>query len=157
MHNVYSDNFTAIRKSVKLLGARWEPSQPGVHQTNAIIERCNGDILAGSRANMCQAGLPACFWPYACPHYCHVENITCDEDDSSPWLLRRGSHFPGKALPLGCGVFFLPAPTKYTNSKSATKMSYGVLLGYRLAPGGRWKGEYVVADLSDFIGKSLNS
>ena len=35
-------------------------------------------------------------------------------------------------------------------------MSYGVLLGYRLAPGGRWKGEYVVADLSDFIGKSLH-
>ena len=34
-------------------------------------------------------------------------------------------------------------------------MSYGVFLGYRLAPGGRWSGEYIVADLDDFVGKDL--
>ena len=35
-------------------------------------------------------------------------------------------------------------------------MSYGIFLGYRLAPGGKWNGQYIVADLSDFSGMSLN-
>ena len=35
-------------------------------------------------------------------------------------------------------------------------MSYGIFLGYRMAPGGRWTGQYVVADLSDYVGKSLD-
>ena len=62
----------------------------------------------------------------------------------------------GLAIPFGCGIFFLPAPTKYTNSKSCPKMSCGVFLGYRLQPGGTWSGEYIVADLYDFVGCNLH-
>ena len=36
-------------------------------------------------------------------------------------------------------------------------MSYGVFLGYRLQPGGTWSGEYMVADLSDFVGRNLHA
>jgi len=35
-------------------------------------------------------------------------------------------------------------------------MSYGIFLGYKLVPGGKWNGEYLVADLIDFCGKSLD-
>ena len=35
-------------------------------------------------------------------------------------------------------------------------MSYGIFLGYRLAPGGTWNGEYLVADLDDFVGMPLD-
>ena len=35
-------------------------------------------------------------------------------------------------------------------------MSYGIFLGYKLVPGGRWSGEYIIADLSDFIGRNLH-
>lgn len=71
-------------------------------------------------------------------------------------MKRHGAEFPGQLIPFGAGVFFLPAPTKGMNSKAAPKLSYGVFLGYRLAPGGRWNGEYVVADLVDFANMSLH-
>ena len=43
--HMYSDNFSAIKKAVKLLGINWESCLPGVHHNNAIIELCNQEIL----------------------------------------------------------------------------------------------------------------
>ena len=40
-------------------------------------------------------------------------------------------------------------------AKSWPSMSYGVFLGYQLAPGGKWSGRYIVADLDDVVGKDL--
>ena len=153
---IYSDNYSSLKKAIKLLGINWEPSQPGVHHSNAVIERCNQDILYGSRVLLCQAGLQACFWPYASPYFCHIENITEDEDGNSAWKSRFGESFKGKAITLGCGVWFLPAPTKYTNSKAGPTRSYGIFLGYRLVPGGKWNGQYLVADIDDFVGANLD-
>ena len=73
----------------------------------------------------------------------------------TPWFRRHGSAFTGQILPLGCGVYFKPAPTKYEVSKAAPRLQFGIFLGYRLHPGGKWNGEYFVADLDDFAGKSL--
>ena len=42
------------------------------------------------------------------------------------------------------GIFFLPAPTKYTSIKGCPEMSNGIFLGYKLVPGGGWSGEYIV-------------
>ena len=75
---------------------------------------------------------------------------------TTPYEKHVGTPCPGQALPYGCGVFFKPAPTKYLPSKAAPRMSYGVFLGYRLAPGGRWNGEYIVVDLEDFAGQDLS-
>lgn len=33
-------------------------------------------------------------------------------------------------------------------------MSYGIFLGYRLAPGSRWDKQYIVLDIDDFVGLS---
>ena len=156
LHHVYSDGFGSIRQACKLLLANHELSTPGVHHSNALIERCNQDILYGTRVLLVQAGLPACFWPYASPCYCHLENITEDDDGDSPWYRRHGSHFKGLKIPFGCGVFFLPVSTKYVNAKAAPPMSYGIFMGYRLAPGGQWNGEYIVADLDDFVGGNFD-
>ena len=134
-----------------------EPCQPGVHETNAVIERANSDVLMGTRATCNEAGHPACFWPYAGPCYCMNDAIT-SADDGTPtsYEVHTGEPFSGQSFPYGCGVYFKPSPTKYTPSKAAPRMSYGVFLGYRLAPGGRWNGEYIVADLDDFAGKDLS-
>ena len=35
-------------------------------------------------------------------------------------------------------------------------MRYGLILGYELEPGGKWTGQYYVADLSEFTGKDLH-
>ena len=79
-----------------------------------------------------------------------------DDEGNSPWKARHGTDFKGKVFPFGCGVHYLPAPTKGMNSKAAPAMSYGIFLGYRLAPGGKWNGQYIIGELSDFSGMSLN-
>ena len=62
----------------------------------------------------------------------------------------------GELVPFGHAVYFLPSPTKYSASKMAPRMQPGIFLGYRLAPGGRWNGEYLAVDLSDFTGHDLH-
>ena len=157
LKHIYSDNYSSIRKAVKLLGINWETCQPGVHHSNAIIKRCSQALLEDRRAYMYQAGLPACFWPYASPYAAHIHNITVDcEDGTSPWFLRCNKHFEGTGIPFGCGVWFLPAPTKYENSKGSPKRSFCIFLGYRLQPGGLWNGEYLIADLDDFVGQNFD-
>ena len=50
---------------------------------------------------------------------------------------------------------FKPSATKYKLSKSDATMQFGIFLGYRFASGDHWKGEYLVADLSDFANQPL--
>ena len=153
---MYSDNEPSIENACYNLGVAWEPCQPGVHSTNAIIENTNLQIVYDVKVTLAAAGLPACLWPYAVAFVCFIHNITLDGGHSSPWIRKFGEEFKGVVLPLGCEIFFLPAPTKYKNSKAAPAMSYGIILGYRLVPGSRWTGQYIVADITDFIGNSLH-
>ena len=153
---IYSDNHPSLEKATHFVGANHEGSQPGHPKTNAIIERCNQDILIGTKVLLVAAGLPSCFWVYAGPAYCFYENLTQDQDGKSPWNERHNDEFKGEIIPFGCGVFFLPVSSKYTNSKTAPSMSYGIFLGYRMAPGGKWSGEYLVADIYDFVDMPLD-
>ena len=66
-------------------------------------------------------------------------------------------HFPGKAIPFGCLVYFVPAPTKDQRDKTAPRMRPGIFMGYRLPPGGLWTGDYLVVDLDDFSGLSMHT
>ena len=59
-------------------------------------------------------------------------------------------------IPFGCGVFFKPATTKYHLDKANARACYGISLGFRLAPGCRWNGEYLVADIGDFVNLDLS-
>ena len=62
------------------------------------------------------------------------------DQSKTPWFRRHSSFFDGQILPFGCGVYFKPAPTKYDVSKAAPRMNFGVFLGYRVHPGGKWNG-----------------
>ena len=60
---LYSDRSGEIGKAfnkVKILAGN---AQPGVPETNSLIERANQTILDGVRVVLVQAGLPVCFWP----------------------------------------------------------------------------------------------
>ena len=119
---LFSDGFTSFKNAAKALLAPHHLSTPGIHKSNGIIERCNQDVLDGSRVSCCTGGLPGCFWSYASPCYTHLENITEDPDtENCAWNLRFNEWFKGLAIPFGFGIFFLPAPTKYTNRKSCPK------------------------------------
>ncbi len=136
----------------------WEHSQPGVPQTNALIERANQDILQGTRTLLLQAGLPACFWTFAAPCYCLLDNTAEKKETVSSWKRRFGEPFGGKRLPFGCLVSYLPSPTKGLTGSVGTwnpSAREGVFAGYDIQPGYRWSGRYLVWDLRDFHGISL--
>ena len=153
---IYCDNWKSFKKACKWLGVMRENSQPGVHETNAIVERANSDTLSGIRVTCVEAGHPVLMWPYSGPCFCMNDAICADDGVTTAYEAHIGEPFPGTAFPYGCGVFFKPAPTKYIPSKASPRMSYGVFLGYRLAPGGKWTGEYLVADLEDFAGRDFS-
>ncbi len=133
-----------------------ELSQPGVPRNNCIIENRVGDELRGLRAQLLQAGFPLCLWPYAARTYSTLENVRLRTDGNTPWYKRFASEPEFKQIPLGCLVWFIPAPTKYEVSLAAPRLMPGIFMGYRMAPGGFWGGEYIVVDLHDFKGISLH-
>ncbi len=153
----YSDNRRALRNAAEMAGMQHESCLPGIHQTNGIAESNNRSILSGTRRLLMQAGLPACWWPYAAPCFCFLESITLAEDQSCAYYERHGVHFPWRSIPCGQLVYYVPAPTKDNRGKAEPSMQAGIFLGYRLAPGGRWEGDYLVADLNDFQGLPMHS
>ena len=164
IHVMYSDSFKSLKKACDELGILHEPSTPGIHQTNARIERFNQDVQDGGRTLLVRAGLPSVFWVWAAPCYCFLQNTKIRELTrtdkvgdivklmSSPWKERFGYPFEGTRFPFGALVFFMPAPTKYSfqGDKFAPRLKPGIFLGYQLKPGGYWSGEYIIADLFDF-------
>ncbi len=60
-------------------------------------------------------------------------------------------------MPFGCLVSHLPSPTKLTGSVGTWNPSAreGILAAYDIQPGYRWSGRYLVWDLRDFHGISL--
>ena len=78
------------------------------------------------------------------------ENAMLDLNNESVYYETHDHHFPGKLIPFGCMVYYVPAPTKDRRAKMENRMCTGIFLGYRTSPGGKWEGDYLVADLNDF-------
>ena len=55
-------------------------------------------------------------------------------------------------IPFGAAVIFKPSPTKGHTDKPLPTGQQGIFLGYRIAPGGRWNGEYLVENIEYFAG-----
>ena len=81
---IYSDGFKSFVEAANELKIPHEKAQPGVPQTNAIIERLNSDQLRGTRAALHQAGHPTCFWTYATACYAMLQNV-CEAGDDLMW------------------------------------------------------------------------
>ena len=125
---------------------------------NSKIERTNLDVLEGTRCALIQAGLPECFWPFAAPHYCFLENTSKIDHqgnvypDGSPYRVAHDSDEPNvKRLPFGCEVVFIPSSTKTRDAPTKWEgvAIPGVIAGYRMGPGYKWGGEYLVWSLRE--------
>ena len=55
--------------------------------------------------------------------------------------------FPGQTIPFGALVIFLPAPV-VKRPKAAEKSLPAIFVGYHVAPGGRWRGDYLAVPLA---------
>ena len=125
--------------------------------SNGVIEAMNRRIQEGARAYLSQAGLPACFWPYAVQHWCILRNTCRRGEATTSYERQHGLPFPAERLPIGMGVFYYPTNTKYKHmSECEARLSYGILLGYVVDPGTAWSGLYMVCDLNDFINIPLH-
>ena len=159
---MYSDNANEIKNASERLKISPHTSQPGMPQNNAVAERTNQDMLAGTRTNLEQAGVPVCFWPYAAEHYCVVDNtshaqVAANKEDLTPWQKTHGEDFKGLRIPFGCAVTFKPNPTKEGEShKFSGDAIDGIFAGYELGPGYTWHGLYRVWALKDFVDTDLS-
>ena len=131
IQRIYSDSAPEFKRACKNLQIMWEASTPGMHNSNARIERKNLDLEADVRTTLFEAGLPACWWPYAVWFVTFLSRRTTRTNDEghfvrSDWQQRYNTdeHWGGKALPLGCGVYFKPSPTKWTPSKAAPRLAW---------------------------------
>ena len=68
--------------------------------------------------------------------------------------------FPGQKVPFGARVTYALSSTKKAGKESDLKMASplgaGVYAGYKVHSGYRWKKEYLVWDLDDFVDLSLS-
>ena len=99
------DNEGSIKTACKALAVLWDPCQPGIHQSNGVIENINLQIVYDIKVTLCAAGLPACVWPLALAYVCMLHNLTCGANGQTPWTIKFGEDFQGETIPLGCGVF----------------------------------------------------
>ena len=153
----YSDNAPELKLACRNLGIVHELSLPGVPQNNAMVERTNLDILEGTRTCLVCAGFPQCFWPFAAPHFCFLDNTSCYGADGK--ILEGGSNYArahGKGepnvlrIPFGCEVIFVPQDTKkLTHGKWEGTGEVGVIAGYGLNAGYHWNGEYLCWSLKE--------
>lgn len=152
IQSCYSDNADPIINACIDLNVLWEPSLQGKPDTNGVAEGQVKQSLNSIRTATVQAGFPGITWPWVGPCYCFNRNTARpDGPGTSKYFKRHGVEFEGHRLAPGTRVFFKPAPTKYKLSKTLPR-----LLGYRLGFGHRWRGDYMVADLDDFLELDLD-
>jgi hypothetical protein len=131
-------------------------SQPGVPETNAVIERANQSALQGTILSLLRAGLPPIYWSIVAPCFCVLVNTDCTKEESARFRA-QGEEFPGPAIPFGAKFSFEPAPTKnLTVGKWKEPSRPGAFAGYRVHPGYTWKGEFLCWDLTDFVDTDLS-
>ena len=100
IERLYSDRSGEIRRALCDLHIVPDNSQLGVPQNNAVADRLVQDVLEGIRTALVCAGLPPCFWEYACQQYCMMENalpshrlVAAGGERASAWDTTHGEPF----------------------------------------------------------------
>ena len=156
VQSFYSDNSPELKRAA--LELRWPhpTSTPGRPDRNGVAERNVRVATEGARALLMHAGLPENWWPQAMAYMSVARNIESIEG-LSPWESRFGGNkFQGPKIPFGALVDFKPSPVRGGPPKFAPKAVPGIFLGWVLLPGGKWKGDFLAAQLSDFTGEEAD-
>jgi len=146
----YSDGSEEIQAACKQLCIPHTTSTPGRPRSNGVAERTVRQVITGVRVALHSAGLPDPFWQYAARHWCHGYNITPGEKPGqrSAYFYKWGHDFAGQLIPFGALIRYKVGPLKQRLwSKLQAQSVPGIFLGYKLHPGGEWRGEYTVQSL----------
>ena len=124
---------TSIRRLPSLCGL-WHPSRASTAwgpNAEPHHRRSQWARPGGARAHLHAAGLPGCFWPHVCQHWCVLCDASPGGKGPSQHFLRNGEGSSGWLLPIGRGVGCCPANTKYTHiSEGEPRLCYDIFLGY---------------------------
>ena len=159
---VYGDNSLEIKGACRQLGWPHEGAQVGVPQSNGIIERANGIVLAMTRTALVASGLPNNFWPYATRCVCFNYNTDWTKGEGSPWFKAHNKEIDGHRLPFGCLVWFLRSNPKGKKDEKRTpkwggRATAGIFAGYVTSPGCGWTGRYLAWELDSFAHLDLRA
>ena len=72
---LYSDGAAELSRSCNTMHICHEMSQPGVSQSNGIIEGTNQDVQIGTASCLLLAGRPTQLRTFAAPCYCMLVNV----------------------------------------------------------------------------------
>jgi len=157
LKQLYSDCAPELKAAAAKLELVHATSTPYRPKSNTRVELRIQHHTRCARAALLASGLPHRFWPHAVRHCCTSRNVSRRPDGSStPWELRHGEKFKGKMIPFGAAVTYL-RPDKGQRKGAAKKLKYdpsgskGVFLGWHMAPGIQFRGDYLIADLDSFL------
>ena len=111
-----------------------------MHQSNGIAERAVRKVKDGGRCNLEQSGLRPSWWSYVCMHYCALHN-----DKGGAFALRFCEDVKWLRIPFGAMVDYMPTPDKRP-AAFESQCRQGLFFGYHQHAGGKWSGDYYIAD-----------
>ena len=82
---MYSDNEGSIKTACKALAVLWDPCQPGIHQSNGVIENTNLQIVYDIKVTLCVAA-----FQLACGHIPLLMCVCCTTSLAGPTVKHRG-------------------------------------------------------------------
>ena len=141
----HSDRAPEIVAAAQALGWPMSSGTPGVPQTNGLAERYVRASKEGGRMNIAQSGLHTSWWEKACECFSFTRNT-----ENGAYLARVGESSNHTRIPFGAMVDFMPTPNAEKPPPFESKTQAGLLVGYHTQPGGRWSGDYLVADFEPF-------
>ena len=151
VEQAYSDQAPQFVNARRELKIPLDTSVPGRKVTNSLAERNIQFIIGVTATCLLEAGLPACYWPYAVSCVSHLLNIE-DLDEGSAWQKMHKEKFKGPAIPFGAKVVFKPsdARKREQDTKFDPKGLIGIFAGYVLESGQKWSRKMLVWNLIDF-------
>ena len=146
----YSDSAKEIKNAVEACGMLNPTGTPHRPTSRGRIEVNVKASIEGARANLYQSGLEHKWWPQAIKHWNTVTNVNRRSifTHDTPWERRTGTPFKGKILPFGAKIAYrLPGDLKKENLKFERPTRDALFLGWYVAPGAKFHGDYFVLDM----------
>ena len=132
-------------------GLKWprDTSTPGVPQSNGLAERWVRSSKEGTAASRLRGGASIQWSRFAGPCFAFHHNMAGKQE--SPYFKRHGVECNADKIPFLALVDFMPTPKgEDTPHSMGSKVRDGLFLGYHCHAGGKWSGDYYVAEFEHF-------
>lgn len=134
---------------------RQRVATPGRSQTTGVAERANRLFLEGMRTFLSRVGLDKRWWSASMRCFCTAYNATrTGLDGTTPYERRQGYASGGNSIPFGSVVYYLPSTKTGTDGleQFGPVTRRAILVGCLMKPGGLWSKDFLVVDLTSFLG-----